>query len=223
MAGLCAAGKRLRVGDVVKFAPEFAAEIVEKREGGEVLIRFSVEGRYPLPRGRGTPSRTACFRCRTVWVVGKYGEPPLPPYIKRQQGAAKQDVGRYQTIYAARQGAVAAPTAGLHFTPELLARLDARGVEQVTVTLHVGAGTFLPVKADYLKDHVMHAEYGEVSAATAEAINKARTQRRRIVSVGTTSLRILESAADEAGVVHEFAGDTAIFITPVIALRQSMS
>ena len=138
----------------------------------------------------------------------------MPPYIKREAGAAKGDAGRYQTVYAEKEGAVAAPTAGLHFTPELLARLEAKGIERATVTLHVGAGTFLPVKADYLKDHVMHAEYGEVPAATAAAINRARAQGRRIVAVGTTSLRILESAANEAGAMREFAGDTAIFITP---------
>jgi len=194
-------GKRLRVGDVVIFADDFTAEILEKHESGEILLRFNVVDAELLP------------------MLQKYGEPPLPPYIKREAGAAKGDDKRYQTVYAARDGAVAAPTAGLHFTPELLARLEAKGIPHVTVTLHVGAGTFLPVKADLIKDHVMHAEWGEVSVEAAEAINQARREGRRIVSVGTTSLRVVESAADEGGVVHPFSQDTAIFITPGYRFR----
>jgi S-adenosylmethionine:tRNA ribosyltransferase-isomerase len=147
-------------------------------------------------------------------LLHKHGEPPLPPYIKREVGAAKQDAARYQTVYAEHAGAVAAPTAGLHFTQELLQRLQGKGIQQVTVTLHVGAGTFLPVKAEHIKDHIMHAEWGEVNAVTADAINRAKQEGRRIVAVGTTSLRLLESAADDRGQVHTFNGDTAIFIYP---------
>jgi S-adenosylmethionine:tRNA ribosyltransferase-isomerase len=194
-------GKRLRVGEAVVFAPEFTAEIIEKHDSGEVLLRFNVAEAELLP------------------LLQRFGEPPLPPYIKREVGTAKADSERYQTVYAARDGAVAAPTAGLHFTPELLAKLRAKGIEQVTVTLHVGAGTFLPVKVEEIKDHVMHAEWGEISAAVADKINQARREGRRIVSVGTTSLRVTESAADENGVVHPFSQDTSIFITPGYRFR----
>jgi len=148
-----------------------------------------------------------------------HGEPPLPPYIKRKQGEARQDEARYQTVYAAREGAVAAPTAGLHFTSELLARLEAKGIKHVTITLHVGAGTFLPVKVERLKEHVMHAEWGEISAAVVTEINETRQEGRRIVAVGTTSLRLLESAADEQGTIRPFVGDTAIFIYPGYRFR----
>jgi S-adenosylmethionine:tRNA ribosyltransferase-isomerase len=189
-------GKRLRAGDEVVFAPGFTAHILEKREDGEVRLRFSVSDEN-LPE-----------------LLHRYGEPPLPPYIKREAGQAKADAERYQTVYAAREGAVAAPTAGLHFTPEMFARLDAGGVERAMVTLHVGAGTFLPVKAERLADHVMHAEWGEITPSAAAALNKARAEGRRIVAVGTTSLRLLESAADEKGVIHSFSGETDIFISP---------
>jgi len=189
-------GKRLRAGDEIVFAPDFSAKLLEKHESGEILLRFDAtdEKFYAL--------------------LEKYGEPPLPPYIKRAPGEARQDAERYQTIYAKKEGAVAAPTAGLHFTPELFARLEERNIRRVTVTLHVGAGTFLPVKADYLKDHAMHAEWGEIGEGTADEINRARAEGRRIVAVGTTSLRLLESAVDKNGRVRPFAGDTAIFIYP---------
>jgi S-adenosylmethionine:tRNA ribosyltransferase-isomerase len=199
-------GKRLRVGDTIVFAPDFAAEILDKYDAGEILLRFS----DPAP-----VEDYAAF----LALLERYGEPPLPPYIKRESGGARADAARYQTVYAARDGAVAAPTAGLHFTPELLAKLDAKGVERVTVTLHVGAGTFLPVKAERIKDHVMHAESGEISAAAAATLNQARREGRRIIAVGTTSLRVVESATDENGVVHPFAQDTAIFITPGYRFR----
>jgi S-adenosylmethionine:tRNA ribosyltransferase-isomerase len=194
-------GKRLRVGDTIAVAPDFFAEVIEKHDSGEVLLRFNV----------GDSALLA--------MLHQHGEPPLPPYIKREAGAAKADADRYQTVYATRDGAVAAPTAGLHFTPELLDKLAARGIGSVKVTLHVGAGTFLPVKVDHIKDHVMHAEYGEVSEAAAEAINKAHREGRRVVSVGTTSLRVIESATDENGTVHPFAQDTSIFITPGYKFR----
>jgi S-adenosylmethionine:tRNA ribosyltransferase-isomerase len=204
-------GKRLRIGDVIQFAQDFAAEILEKHASGEILLRFV--------RERRVSSEQNLSDAQLLSLLHQHGEPPLPPYIKRESGTAQADRDRYQTVYAARDGAVAAPTAGLHFTPELLVKLLAKGVEHVIVTLHVGAGTFLPVKAEHIKDHVMHAEWGEVSAAAADRINKARKEGRRIIAVGTTSLRVLESAADEAGIVRPFAEDTAIFITPGYRFR----
>ena len=144
---------------------------------------------------------------------------PLPPYIRKLRPTEARDAVDYQTVYARTEGAVAAPTAGLHFTPGLLAALAARGIERADLTLHVGAGTFLPVKAEHIEDHRMHAEYGEVSGATAASINRAREECRRIVAVGTTALRLLESAADENGKVREFAGETSIFITPGYRFR----
>jgi S-adenosylmethionine:tRNA ribosyltransferase-isomerase len=147
----------------------------------------------------------------------RHGSMPLPPYIERSAEAG--DSTRYQTIYAREAGAVAAPTAGLHFTPALEGALSARGVTLHRVTLHVGAGTFLPVKSDDTDDHRMHAEWGMVSAATAEALNEVRRRGGRIVAVGTTSLRLLESAADASGMIHPFAGDTSIFIKPGYRFR----
>ena len=194
-------GKRLRVNDRVEFAEDFAATILEKHDHGQILIRIDADDE------------------RILELLHKYGEPPLPPYIRRSIGEARQDQERYQTVYAERHGAVAAPTAGLHFTPDLLQRLSARNIQHVTVTLHVGAGTFLPVKVDHIKDHVMHSEWGEITANVAAQINTARQMGRRIVSVGTTSLRVLESAADEAGNIRPFAEDTAIFITPGYRFR----
>jgi len=189
-------GKRLRPGDKIIFAEDFEAEILEKLEGGEIRLRFNCEG------------------AEFLFLLQRYGEPPLPPYIKRMAGTAKADSARYQTVYAACDGAVAAPTAGLHFTPELLTKLQNKGIEQVKVTLHVGAGTFMPVKAEYIKDHVIHAEWGEISADAAALINRAREAKRRVIAVGTTSLRVLESAADVKGVIRPFSQETRIFITP---------
>jgi len=190
-------GKRLAVGDEIIFAEGFSAKVQHKHENGEILIRFSVESEI-LPE-----------------LLNLYGEPPLPPYIKRETSdAARKDKARYQTVYAARDGAVAAPTAGLHFTPELFAKLDEKNIRRAMVTLHVGAGTFLPVKTERVKDHMMHSEWGEITASTADEINKARQEGRRIVAVGTTSLRLLESAADEKGVIHPFSRETDIFVTP---------
>lgn len=189
-------GKRLHVGDTLVFAADFSATVLEKHDNGQILLRFE------------------CVDEKVIPLLQIYGEPPLPPYIKRGLGMAKQDQARYQTIYATKDGAVAAPTAGLHFTPELMRRLTEKGIHQVTVTLHVGAGTFLPVKVDHIKDHVMHAEWGEITAEAAEQINQARKQGRRVVAVGTTSLRVLESAADHSGYVRPFAEDTDIFIAP---------
>lgn len=187
-------GRKLIVGDSVRFGDGLAAVVEAKNEGGEILLRFDA------------------FGAALDQAIAEVGVTPLPPYIAGRRAADERDESDYQTIYAARDGAVAAPTAGLHFTPELMAALDARGVRRETVTLHVGAGTFLPVKADDTKDHVMHAEWGEVVSAVAERVNAARAAGGRLLCVGTTSLRTIESAADTR--VRAFNGDTRLFITP---------
>jgi len=176
--------KKLKAGDRVDFATDFSAEVEAKGEAGEVTLRFD----------RGGPALMAALE--------QHGTMPLPPYIKRDGGADERDRSDYQTVYARAEGAVAAPTAGLHFTPELLAALDARGVQRVTLTLHVGAGTFLPVKVDDTDDHRMHFEHGTVTAEAAAAINAARAAGGRVTAIGTTSLRLLESAAAEDGTLQ---------------------
>jgi S-adenosylmethionine:tRNA ribosyltransferase-isomerase len=188
--------KRLRVGDTINFPNDLVAHVAEKHEGGEVVLDFQVQG------------------AELDQHIAMAGTMPLPPYIASKRPTDAQDLADYQTVYAAHDGAVAAPTAGLHFTEELLAALDARGVQRVTLTLHVGAGTFLPVKVDNTDDHQMHAEYGEITAKAAAAINAARQAGGRIVSVGTTALRLLESATTDDGIVQPFAKQTDIFITP---------
>jgi S-adenosylmethionine:tRNA ribosyltransferase-isomerase len=193
--------KRLRPGNVVEFAPDLSAEVLEKGEGGEVLLRFDKSG----------PD--------LISALYDHGEMPLPPYIRRKGGADMRDRSDYQTMFAEVEGAVAAPTAGLHFTPELMRAIAERGVAAVPLTLHVGAGTFLPVKAEDIEEHRMHAEYGEISAATAEAIGAARAGGGRVLAVGTTVLRLLESAAAEDGTLGPFAGDTTIFIPPGYRFR----
>ncbi len=200
-SALARPGKRLRIGDTIVFSPTFSGEVVEKRDGGEILIRFNA-------------TRDAFFA-----QVHAHGHIPLPPYIKRPEGDLPEDRTRYQTIYAAHEGAVAAPTAGLHFTPELFTQLDNKGIGRHHLTLHVGAGTFLPVKTENLADHVMHAEWGQILPETAHALNEAKRQGRRLVAVGTTSLRLLESATDEQGIIHPFCGETSIFITPGYRFR----
>ena len=185
--------KKLRVGDEVNF-DGLLADVVEKRDAGEVILRFKADDAMSAIEG--------------------VGEMPLPPYIASQRIEGDNDKSTYQTVYAREKGAVAAPTAGLHFTPEMLDAIRAMGVEIVFLTLHVGAGTFLPVKVDDVKDHKMHAEWGEITPQNAEKLNKARSDGGRIVAVGTTSLRLLESAATDDGVVHPFKDDTDIFITP---------
>lgn len=187
-------GRKLIVGDTIRFGDHLAAVVEVKRDGGEIALRFDE------------------FGLALDHAIAAVGVTPLPPYIAGRRPADDRDTRDYQTIYAARDGAVAAPTAGLHFTPELMAALDGRGVKRATVTLHVGAGTFLPVKADDTKDHVMHAEWGEVTAGVATQINEARAAGHRTLCVGTTSLRTLESASDDR--VRAFSGDTRIFITP---------
>jgi S-adenosylmethionine:tRNA ribosyltransferase-isomerase len=193
--------RRLHPGDHIEFAGDLAAAIVEKSPDGEVSLRFDREG--------------AAFRD----ALARYGAMPLPPYIKRPRGGDARDRADYQTIFARAEGAVAAPTAGLHFTPALLDTLAARGIEWVTVTLHVGPGTFLPVKTEDPREHRMHAEWGLVSTETAHRINAARAQGRRVVAIGTTSLRLLESAAAENGEIREFTGDTRLFILPGYRFR----
>ena len=193
--------RRLRPGDIVTFAEGFSAEVVEKGEGGEVLLRFNVGG------------------AGLIAALQRHGEMPLPPYIKREGGADERDKADYQTMFAEIEGAVAAPTAGLHFTPELMQAMRDRGVTPVPLTLHVGAGTFLPVKVEDLANHKMHAEYGEITEETARIVNQARAAGGRVVAVGTTVLRLLESAAADDGVLHPFAGDTDIFITPGYRFR----
>ncbi|MEQ9138763.1 MAG: tRNA preQ1(34) S-adenosylmethionine ribosyltransferase-isomerase QueA [Thalassobaculum sp.] len=188
--------KKLRPGDRLTFGGDLAAEVSAKGEAGEVELTFD----------RGGPALMAALEA--------HGRMPLPPYIKRRGGEAEHDASDYQTVFAARDGAVAAPTAGLHFTPDLLARIEGRGVRRALVTLHVGAGTFLPVKVEDTDDHVMHSEWGEVSAQTAAAIAETRTAGGRIVAAGTTSLRVLEAAARGDGPVPAWSGETDLFITP---------
>jgi len=197
--------KRLRVGDRIRFGNEgrvcllgnLGATVADIGEAGEVELSFSLHGAY------------------LDEAIDALGDPPLPPYIAGKRAVQPEDAERYQTVYARREGAVAAPTAGLHFTPQLLAALDARAISRHFVTLHVGAGTFLPVKADDTSEHRLHAEWGEVSADTAAVLNAARAAGGRIVAVGTTSLRLLETAAaHDDGTIRPFAGETALFITP---------
>ncbi len=198
--GFARPAKRLKPGQQVNFPEGLTAEVIG-RDGPLVTVTFNLAGAALMAK------------------LTEVGHIPLPPYIQRADDA--QDRADYQTIYAAREGAIAAPTAGLHFTPALMTALDAAGVTRAHVTLHVGAGTFLPVSADDTDDHVMHAEWGEVSIEAAAAINAARAQGGRIVAVGTTSLRLLESAADDAGVIHPYRGDTAIFITPGARIKSA--
>jgi S-adenosylmethionine:tRNA ribosyltransferase-isomerase len=189
-------GKRLKPGQTIVFADDFSAVVEEKFEAGDIALRFS------------------CGGAELMAALGKYGYMPLPPYIRRPDGGSGADAADYQTLFAAKDGAVAAPTAGLHFTPALLAGLEGRGVRRAAVTLHVGAGTFLPVKAEDVKDHKMHSEWGEVPAATAQAVAETRRAGGRVICVGTTSLRIVEAAANDDGTLPAFAGSTDIFITP---------
>src|SRR5262245_7208357 len=188
--------RKLKRGDVIAFDGGLSATVAEKGEGGEIELVFD----------RGGADLMA--------ALAQVGHMPLPPYIKRPGGADARDATDYQTIFADNAGAVAAPTAGLHFTPELLAALAARGIPRVAVTLHVGAGTFLPVKVEDTRNHIMHAEVGVIAATAAEAIARTRAAGGRIVAVGTTSLRLLETAADEGGSIRPFSGDTNLFITP---------
>jgi S-adenosylmethionine:tRNA ribosyltransferase-isomerase len=201
--------RKLLPGDTIRFGNEgrvcllghLDAEVEAKAGEGEVTLSFSFQG--PV----------------LDQAIADLGRPPLPPYIASRRAADERDTGDYQTMFAHSEGAVAAPTAGLHFTPTLEDALRVRGVGIHRITLHVGAGTFLPVKADDTEGHRMHAEWGSISDQTASTLNAARANGGRIVAVGTTSLRLLESAAVEDGAVKPFTGETAIFITPGYRFR----
>ena len=187
--------KRARDGDMIDFGEGVHASVAEKAADGSALLHFHGEEPVEL-------------------MLQRAGRMPLPPYIASRREVDEADRDDYQTMFAREEGAVAAPTAALHFTPRLLEALDAAGIRRETLTLHVGAGTFLPVKAADTSAHVMHSEWGRIDAATAERLNAARSAGGRLIAVGTTSLRLLESAADSDGTVRPFEGDTAIFITP---------
>ena len=192
--------KRLRDGDTIDFGEGVTAIASDRAEDGSFALDFAGE----------EPVELLLDRC---------GRMPLPPYIASKRATDARDADDYQTMFADEPGAVAAPTAALHFTPGLMAALDKAGVGHVTLTLHVGAGTFLPVKAEDTDDHRMHAEWGRIDAATADRINAARAAGGRVIAVGTTSLRLIESACDPDGRVQPFEGDTAIFITPGVPIR----
>jgi len=199
------ASERIRFGEssesMACLLAALDAEVEDKGEAGEVLLRFEFTG------------------AALDEAIERLGAPPLPPYIASRRALSVSDSADYQTMFAAKPGAVAAPTAGLHFTPALERALNARGIGLQRITLHVGAGTFLPVKADDTEGHRMHAEWGSISAETAAALNAARAKGGRIVAAGTTSLRLLESATSEDGVVAPFTDETAIFITPGYRFR----
>ncbi|MCG7362725.1 tRNA preQ1(34) S-adenosylmethionine ribosyltransferase-isomerase QueA [Roseomonas sp. ACRSG] len=190
--------KKLRPGDVlaIEGAPELAPRVLERQDGGAVLLDFGPD------------------QALLAAALEKAGEVPLPPYIARPDGPRPEDRDDYTHLFARQPGAVAAPTASLHFTPALMEALAARGVGQVEVTLHVGAGTFLPIRTEDPRAHKLHSEWGEVTPEAAAAINATRARGGRIVAIGTTALRLLESAVDEKGVVHPFRGLTDIFLLP---------
>jgi S-adenosylmethionine:tRNA ribosyltransferase-isomerase len=192
--------KRLRVGDRIDFDEGVTASQLERCEDGSFLIEF--DGDEPVEL-----------------LIERAGRMPLPPYIASKRPADEADVEDYQTLFARAEGAVAAPTAALHFTDRLIEALDGRGILRETLTLHVGAGTFLPVKAGDTSEHNMHSEWGRIDAATADRLNSTRAAGGRLIAVGTTSLRLVESAADESGTIHSFDGDTDIFITPGYRFR----
>ena len=203
--------KKLKVGERIRFGDAHEggacllgaldADVEAKGEAGEVTLAFAFHG----------PALEE--------AIDRIGAPPLPPYLASRRAGGAADRADYQTVFAREDGAVAAPTAGLHFTPALLKGVEAAGVSVHRVTLHVGAGTFLPVKADDTGDHVMHSEWGRVDASTAEALNGVRARGGRVVAVGTTSARLVESATDEAGIIQPFEGETAIFMTPGYRFR----
>ena len=203
--------KKLKVGERIRFGETregsaclletLDAEVEAKGEGGEVTLAFAFHG------------------AALDEAIDRLGAPPLPPYIAARRPVAPSDRADYQTMFAHEEGAVAAPTAGLHFTPELITRVEAAGARLVRLTLHVGAGTFLPVKVEDTTGHVMHSEWGRLDAATAEALNATRASGGRIVAVGTTSARLLESAAGDDGELRPFEGETAIFIAPGYRFR----
>ena len=188
--------RKLRLGDQVEFSSILTAEVTALGEDGERTLTFTLAGD------------------KLDQAIEAHGSIPLPPYIPRPDGPTRDDSASYQTIYARHKGAVAAPTAGLHFTPELMQRIRDKGVNMAEVTLHVGAGTFLPVKTDDVRDHRMHHEWGEITAPVAEAINRTRDEGGRIIAVGTTTLRILEACWKENGCIQEWQAETDLFIIP---------
>ncbi|PZT89504.1 MAG: tRNA preQ1(34) S-adenosylmethionine ribosyltransferase-isomerase QueA [Citromicrobium sp.] len=192
--------KRVRSGDTITFDHGVNAVAERRLDDGSYLLRF--DGDEPVEV-----------------LLERAGRMPLPPYIAGKRPTDERDQVDYQTMFANEDGAVAAPTAALHFTPELMAALDDAGIGREILTLHVGAGTFLPVKVDDTQDHVMHAEWGRVEAKVAERLNEARAAGGRIIAVGTTSLRLLESATEDDGIIRPFSGDTDIFITPGYVFR----
>jgi S-adenosylmethionine:tRNA ribosyltransferase-isomerase len=192
--------RRVRDGDLIEFDDGVKASAVARDSEGAILLHFHGEEPVEL-------------------LLERAGQMPLPPYIASKRVTDEADRDDYQTMFARESGAVAAPTAALHFTDRLVAALDQRGVKRETLTLHVGAGTFMPVKADDTASHRMHAEWGRIDQAAADRLNAARAAGGRLIAVGTTSLRLLESAADEDGQIKSFEGDTAIFITPGYKFR----
>ena len=192
--------KRVRAGDVVTYGAGVEARALRRAEDGAILFEFLGEEPVEL-------------------LLERAGTMPLPPYIASKRGTDERDREDYQTMFAREDGAVAAPTASLHFTDRLVEAIDAKGVARETLTLHVGAGTFLPVKADDTTEHKMHSEWGRIDAVTAERLNQAKAKGGRLIAVGTTALRLLESAAGEDGVIRPFEGDTDIFITPGYRFR----
>ena len=188
--------RKLSVGDKIDFAREFTANVLDKHTGGEVLLGFQ--------QSDGD----------LITMLQQYGIMPLPPYIKRPKDGIPGDAADYQTVFAEKEGAVAAPTAGLHFSETLLKMLNTAGIQTAFVTLHVGAGTFLPVKVEETTDHQMHSEWGTIPAATLKLVNDTRSAGAAVVPVGSTSLRLLETAADDTGVLRPFTGETNIFMTP---------
>ncbi len=195
-------GKRLREGDEIRFGADGSvrATASDRGEDGSWALTFAGDAPVEL-------------------LLARVGTTPLPPYIASKRAIDERDAQDYQTMFAREAGAVAAPTASLHFTPDLIARIDAAGIARETLTLHVGAGTFLPVKVEDTDDHVMHAEWGRIDAATADRLNRVRANGGRLIAVGTTVLRLIESAADADGTIRPFEGDTSIFITPGYRFR----
>ena len=189
-------GKKTKVGQKIVYSDELSGTVIDVLEGGIRVIRFEYNGGFNE-------------------ILDRIGLMPLPPYITKRL----EDKNRYQTVYAKNDGSAAAPTAGLHFTPELLKKAEEKGVEIVRVLLHVGLGTFRPVKEDDLTNHVMHSEYIKVTPEAAEKINSAHERGGRVIAVGTTSVRTLESAADENGIVHPFEGETSIFLYPGVKFK----
>ena len=188
--------RRLRPNDQIIFAQDFFATVQERHPRGDILLKFNLSD------------------AALDAAIEAHGGMPLPPYIAAKRAVDGRDALDYQTLFAKVDGSVAAPTAALHFTPELMLKLEKAGITHCFVTLHVGAGTFLPVKSEYLSEHHMHAEWGSISSLSAQAINAAHSEGRRVIAVGTTSLRLLESAAQQDGTVAAWTGETDIFITP---------